>query len=365
MKLDEFLNLDTTLDRKKRIVILGNYSGDNVGDNAILYTMLHDLTSSEMISHDDTITIPTRFPDKIKSVFPPSTPQVHAAPTSAFFKLIGLLARGNTFVLGGGTIFSQYAGPFVYVVCPFLLLMRLFGKRIYVYSLGYEKSTPLLIRLAITPCFALAHRVSVRDERSRDNLRSVQRFRPIELVPDPVLRITDYLDVPRAKAAQKPYITTVFNAVKQIDTATQITAYADLIEAIAKDNKKMDIHIGVFYEAFDLELNQQLMTALVKRGIARKRMRLITTTDLVSWCSELRHAELVLAQRLHATVLSYVLDACFFALSYQPKCEAFITAHDITQWTDLNEFIDNSQLYTRRIASLITANKDQGGASSG
>ena len=113
-------------DRSTKVMAIGNYNGVNLGDNAILKTILFDLESLPL-----TITIPTRFPEMTKQIYREGLRnKINLVENkSPYRELILESLRSKIIFVGGGTIFSKYAGPFVFVLPYYLILMRLIGKK--------------------------------------------------------------------------------------------------------------------------------------------------------------------------------------------------------------------------------------------
>lgn len=330
------------------LTLIGNYNGENIGDNAILRTILFDLEHLEL----GQIFVPTRYPEKTQEIYAAGS-TLKIQPISFANKLLLLkktLASRLLFV-GGGTIFSKYAGPFVYVLPAYLLFFKLLGKKIVFFSNGFDPSTPLVIKIPVFIAFLLANKVSVRDEKSRRSLRFVERFRPIDFVEDPVKHLLDYQDrvqpyvdeqikeVKKRYKLPKSYLLTCFNPVKERRKSLQIAK-----QLAAEIDKSPHAHVVMlsFYISEQLEMDDQVYNELIRDLLQSKKSVTIVSQTLSPFTviRLMQKADQVYAERLHSMVLAYLAKVSFYGYSYQRKCTAFLEQINHSEFVEVDSLIN-------------------------
>jgi len=339
--------IESFIKKRENILIIGNYSGENIGDNAILKVMLHDINNESKINK---VFIPTRFVDKIKKIWENelniNVVGVQIKNTIQVF-LSGI--KSKIIIIGGGTIFSKYSGPFVFFIAPFIFLMKIFGKKIVFYSIGYEKSSSKLIDIPIKFCFLLSNKISVRDKQSLKNLEFIQKIKKIELIEDPVKRIENYSnnlairkkvelkiqDIEHSYGNLSNFIFTSFNFVKEkYINKKLIVRLSEIIQKLSQNEK---VVLSTFYHPNDLKLNKKIISKIENK---QNIFVLEEILDPFVIIEIMKKAKFIIAERLHSMVLANISKKPFFAISYQEKCDAFLDQIKHKEKISLEEFLN-------------------------
>ena len=337
-----------------KIMAIGNYNGVNLGDNAILKTILYDLENLPA-----QITIPTRFPEMTKQIYREGLRNEIALVEnkSPYRELMRHSLRAEVIFVGGGTIYSKYAGPFVFVLPYYLTLMRLLGKKVIYYSQGFDPSTVWYLRFAAYFSMILANKVSVRDVKSYRTLSFVRRFRKIELIADPVKHLLPY-DSPEIQKfvtqdleelsqkypLKKKYVLTCFNYVKEEETNALLEQkLIQIVDHFAAEGKEVimaSFQNATFFKRDDYRLNQKIKSLSKypdKLHVVSEMLDPFTTIALM------QKADFLLAERLHSMVLAHLSQTDFFGISYQRKCTAFLEQINHANFVELDALVEMNE----------------------
>ena len=309
-------------------MIIGNYAGMNLGDEAILMSMVSDL---EQFTQRSKIYVPTRNRGLIR--------YIHRVKPVSFNPLLLLLAlkRVNSIVIGGGSIFSNFAGRYVYFLPFFLILAKLMRRKIIFYSIGFDSNTPRFLKSGAEFSLLLSNYISVRDTQSLKNLRLLSKLRKINIVPDPVLSIYDVTGKKKAAEAKqkaetflKKYKT---GGRKLMGIATLpvkdknfnkmfVNKFPKLISAQLDEHKNIDILAFNFYQGVDTGFNEKWTTKL-DAGLKKRAHNITEWIDPLTMMEVLKQLDQFIAVRLHAKIFAHVAHSKYTAISYAQKCEAF------------------------------------------
>ena len=352
--LAEVISEVASTSSRQKIMAIGNYNGVNLGDNAILKTILHDLEALPL-----EIVVPTRFPEMTKQIYREglTNPVRLVLNKSPYLELLRQSLQAKLIFVGGGTIFSKYAGSFVYVLPYYLILMRLLGKKVIYYSQGFDPSTAWYLRVAAYLSMILASRVSVRDTKSYRTLKWVRKFRNVDLIADPVKHmleiknpeISRLVEEDRQQLAQKyplakKYVLTCFNYVKEPEKnkllEEKLTYLVDTFAARGQEVLLASFQNSKLFLRDDYRLN----LAIKKRSKNSEKLHVISEMlDPFTTIELMKNADFLVAERLHSMVLANLSKTDFFGISYQRKCTAFLEQIEYSNFVELEEFLQMSE----------------------
>ena len=337
-----------------KIMAIGNYNGVNLGDNAILKTILYDLENLPA-----EITIPTRFPEMTKQIYREGVQnKINLVENKSPYKeLIKYSLKGEVIFVGGGTIYSKYAGPFVYVLPYYLTLMRLLGKKIIYYSQGFDPSTVWYLRFAAYFSMILANKVSVRDVKSYRTLSFVRRFRKVELIADPVKHMLthdssalqklvkqDIKELSQKYPLKKKYVLTCFNYVKEVETNAlleqKLTRIVDYFAKQGREVVMASFQNSTLFKRDDYRLNLKI------KSLSKRPEKLHVVSEMLdpfTTIALMQKADFLLAERLHSMVLAHLSQTDFFGISYQRKCTAFLEQINHANFVELDALVEMNE----------------------
>ncbi len=168
--------------RKVRVALLGWYGSPNVGDEAVLASILHTLRADS----DLTITIMSTNPQRTSKAHPDLR-----SVNRSLFRAEGwrTLMTSRALVLGGGGLLQDRSSIYnMPSFVAYIVLARLFGKKVMLWGLGAEPLGTPLGRWLARRAIGLSHVVSLRDEASKEILlRAHVNERKLKVTIDPAL----------------------------------------------------------------------------------------------------------------------------------------------------------------------------------
>lgn len=151
--------------RRVRIAILGWYGSPNVGDEAELTAILHRLRGER----DIRITVMSTNPAVTQAQHPTVRVVNRALLRGAAWRT---LMGSKALVLGGGGLLQDRSSFYnLPVFVLYLLLARLFGKKVMLWGIGAEPLATGFGRWLVRRAVQLSHVITLRDEVSADLLR--------------------------------------------------------------------------------------------------------------------------------------------------------------------------------------------------
>jgi|GEM_PF-6206839 len=309
-----------------KILIFGNYSGENVGDEAILYTMVNDVRGSD---YEFDIYVPSRNPEIVAKRH-----GVRAVPFR-FSQILSALLRTNIIVVGGGTIFSEYAGKFVWLLPFFVTFSRLIGKKVVFYSLGFDPSTPFLLRIAAKFSFLFANKISMRDQASIQYNKFVDKLRGIDLVKDPVFHFDDYIKVKQIDKKQNK-IAFALNPVRDPKVNDRLVhEYSKTCKKLIEQNKDIQIVLLSFYMPIDYEFNKRIVQKLSEKEKISVRVERYLEFDQV--LKQFEQSKVIVLSRLHSNILAGFTSSQKVHISYALKNEQIFAQMKIHSYLNTNQ----------------------------
>ncbi len=301
-----------------RIVISGYYGFDNLGDEAVLYSMLQALRR----------VIP-RLEITVLSNDPPATAREYGVVSVNRWNMrqvAGALRHGELLLSGGGSLLQDVTGmqSLVYYL-GVIWMARLLRKPVMYYAQGIGPVNTAIGRRLVCMTTRSVRSVTVRDGESLKDLRSMGVRRPIEVTVDPVLGLRPS-DINLAAGAgilarhgiisDSPVV-----GVSVRPLPGRATWKTELVRAC--DELAMAGHKVVFipmHTPDDLVLSQKLAAAMREHNhviIGEK----LNVPDVISLMGNL---DLLIGMRLHALVFAAVTGVPPLGIVYDPKVERFL-----------------------------------------
>lgn len=312
----------------RKVFIFGYYGWKNVGDDAMLYAILKELSNYDeifrfyILSNDKDILFPEKLADKINFV-KPSIPSV-------FINLF----KSSIILIGGGTHISDY-GTKIHSVKRLMRILflaffaKIFSKKFYIIGNGIgPMSTKCGERLARLIC-CMADCISVRDKESYIFLEKWHFDNKTILAFDPAVLIRMSTNPKLQKKCDK-FILGV--SVTPVFTNYYKDYYKDvlIIEKIAKElnmclreNKKIEIHLFIFHgksKDDDVFITEMLY----------KKLNPIERVKIISYdrCPknillEFEICNAFIGMKYHSLVFAYMNNLPLLVIDYHPKCRSF------------------------------------------
>ena len=164
----------------KRYCIAGAwYSSPNIGDQAILATILHLVRREDPGAH---FTVFSSRPDFVKERHDVESYHIKRKP----WRVLGALAKADVYIIGGGTPFyASLSNLTNYLITA--LAARLFRRKVMVYAVSTRDLYTWWSRLMAGWIFKLADRVTIREKATLDYVNELFPKLGAEFTSDPAI----------------------------------------------------------------------------------------------------------------------------------------------------------------------------------
>lgn len=337
INLKKFIN--KKIDKNSALFIIGNYGAQNLGDDAILISLVNLLKNKNC-----QIFIPSRNPSKVV---------LCDSNTPLSIQTIIKYLKSDTILIGGGSIFSKYIGTLAKFIPFLIILSKLLNKKIIFISIGYSKSTPKITDYLMKITITFASYILVRDKSSYNLLKKYCKkkiFLTKDLVfylkvkQNKLIKLSEMKKIDLSKSicfCLKP----IKNKKKQDELVLKINK---LIREIRKSFPKYQFLFFPFYNTNnsienDIEFNQKI--AKLNKGVLLSKN--YSPREAISI---LGSTKLNICMRYHSIIFSILAKNKFIGISYEDKCEEILKEHK--QKVFYAENLDSTKL-TKEVLKLL------------
>lgn len=307
----------------KRVVISGYYGFNNLGDEAVLYSMLRALREAvpgievTVLSND-----------------PPATAReygVQAVDRWNMREVAGAIRRARLLISGGGSLLQDVTGlqSLVYYL-GVIWLARLLRRPVVYYAQGIGPVHTGVGRRLVGLTTSGARAVTVRDGESAQDLQSMGVRRPVEVTADPVLglRVED-IDLSAGAAVLRRHGVEPGTGVVGVSVRPLPGPAAWEMElARALDRLVLAGRTVVFVP---MHHPADLVAAREIGAIMREPHVIIgDKLGVPEMLSLVAGLDLLVGMRLHALVFAAVAGVLPVGIVYDPKVERFMRRIDLS-----------------------------------
>lgn len=295
----------------KDIILSGYYGYDNIGDEAILYSLIKGLKN---IEPDLNITVLSGNPDKTSSLY-----KVKAINRNNIFQIINELKQVDTFISGGGSLLqdrTSFRSPLYYL--GIIKLARLFVDKVVFCCQGVGPINRVIIKKSIYHVVKDLENISVRDKKSQKLLKEIGiSENRIRLTADPVFLL--FSPEEKGKKVEVESSLKLGISVRPWGDNDYLPVLAEGVNDFCKD-KEVEIRLIPFHEGEDEGVSEYLAGYLENDNIeilkpARHPQEMLTY---------FREVDILLGVRLHSLIFSAITTTPFLGISYDPKIEGFL-----------------------------------------
>lgn len=292
-----------------RIVLSGYYGFDNVGDEAILFSIIQALRENDASLN---ITVLSNQPEKTVATY-----GVDAVNRWDMKQVMAALKQSDGLISGGGSLLQDKTGfRSVPYYAGIMKMAQMNGKPVFVYAQGMGPITRGINRWITRSVLKKTH-ITVRDEASKNLLREIGLKNDIETVPDPVLGISlssQKSEWWEQQAFEGSVVTvSVRDWPSEIDFKMKIAAGLD---RVAQDG--VTVVFIPMHDEHDDVASKEVAALMKEASVIAPYHASIEEKILIIGSSNL-----LVGMRLHALIFSSVMETPFIALSYDPKIDAF------------------------------------------
>jgi len=323
-----------------KVVILGWYGNGNLGDELILECMLAELRS---LSSTLTFTVMSSHPKATAKTYGVRSIRRHGG-TSARLQRFREIKDADLFILGGGGILGSYGASDLSVMewlGPLGLAHEL-GVPTMTYGVGVEDQWSKRGEEAMSRVLGETDVVSVRDERSIDNLVRIGVRSKVLLSADPAIllpRVRGFKDNPRSNTG--PPLVLVFlrhwfvreNRIYDEARWREFKGeLASCLDSIVSERSACVRFVPMRTSNpvdDDRKVAKEVVGLMTNRGRVETLDHEPTSSELLSMVAS---SDLVIGMRLHSLIVAASLGVPTLAINYHPKVRSFMESLQAGEW---------------------------------
>lgn len=334
-----------------RIGIVGNYGNDNNGDEAILLSLVKQVTSTFNISTQQ-LTIFSNNPQQTSErygvdSFPLYYKKGNAAKTffETFRQNKRIVKQMDLLIIGGGGILMDLYGREAPLYGSYAMMAKQSKTPYVIYGCGAGPLTSGLGKWFIRYMCKYAESVSVRDPESAALLQSIGVNKRVKVIGDPAFSLREENAAVKSAAPTKIGVTAVpyYNADYWPEGNPAI--YEKYVEGMAKNLDELaagrDVEITFFATKFPQDANvtkdiQALMNEKAKTSIIDDNLlpsKILEVTE---------QQDIVIGTRLHSLILATCTQTPVIAIAYHHKVKDFMSLANLDRFSfPIDELHDN------------------------
>lgn len=296
----------------KRVVISGYYGYDNIGDEAILYSIIQAIKG---FNSEIEIFVLSSSPEETSQRY-----NVKAAGRYNLPEIISILKGADLFISGGGSLIQDVTSmksSFYYLTI--LQLARVLSKKSVFFCQGVGPLNNRFVRLATLKTLEKVDLISVRDINSKKLLENIG-LAGDEIIKsvDPVFLLDDATAINRNNITGDNILGI---SVRPWADNSYIQPMAAGVNQLIEDYPDLKVHLIPFHKGEDESLSESFSELL-----NTDRIRLLKAQShparMIDYYEEI---DILLGVRLHSLIYATITATPFVGISYDPKIDSYLS----------------------------------------
>lgn len=319
-----------TKNAKNTVVISGYYGFDNIGDEAVLQSIIGAVKEQIKDVH---IVVLSNSPQKTKALY-----GVESVNRWKLKEVAEVIKGSSLLISGGGSLLQDVTSN---KTIPYYLgiikIAQLYKKPVVLYSQGVGPVNKGFNRLLIRAVCNKVNHIFVREEGSKRLLEEMKVKAPITVAIDPVLGIKPK-EVVMSKVREK---------VQEDKTVGVYVRPWNNMEQIAEELAPVLDHMsGLGYSVYMIPMyyNEDMEAAEMVASKVKVPVKVIdrelTIDEAVAYTAEF---DMIIGMRLHSLIMAGAVGTPMIALSYDPKVRGFMKEMKLSYCID-TETINRNDL---------------------
>lgn len=293
-----------------RVVLSGYYGFDNVGDEAILYAIIHSLKEYDP---NIEIIVLSNKPEKTAETY-----RVKAVSRWSLKEVRATIKSSDGLISGGGSLLQDETGlKSIPYYAGVIKIAQQLKKPVFIYAQGMGPISSKLNQMIVKHVLNAVALLTVRDQQSEQLLKKIGVTTDIQLVPDPVMGI-DASDFHSSWLQQQNFQRKVIT-VSVRSWANDARAFQEI--ALGLDqlaDKGYDIVFVPMHGIHDFKTSQYIENLMTNNVYIAPHDSTIQEKMAI-----IKESDVLFGMRLHALIFAAVGYTPFVALSYDPKIDSF------------------------------------------
>lgn len=336
----------------KQIVLSGYYGFDNIGDEAVLFSIV-SLLKKEI--PNVRIMVLSNNPEKTKATY--NVDSVNRWDMKTVAKVI---KQSDLLISGGGSLLQDVTSS---KTIPYYLaivkIAQLYKKKVVFYSQGIGPVNKSFSKVLMKMIINKVDGIYVREPGSKALLQEIGIKKPVEVSIDPVIGINLGREVSESKVAVKKPAVGVYLRPWQNEAHDEHLLQAmlpGLGELIAKGYKLY--FIPMHYDQ-DRAIAKLLQEKLIESGLGKAEDmevvdKMLSIEEVLDYTANF---EMVIGMRLHSLIMAAAEKVPMMALSYDPKVTSFMKEIEQSQYCMDSDKV-TAEEFTEKLKRLM-ANKEK------
>ncbi|EAZ83563.1 polysaccharide pyruvyl transferase CsaB [Lysinibacillus fusiformis] len=293
------------------IVLSGYYGFDNVGDDAILLSIIQGLKKWQ---HDIEITVLSNNPSATEQTY-----GVKAVNRWKMKEIHQLLKTADGLISGGGSLMQDQTGmKTIPYYAGVIQIAKWLKKPVFVYAQGMGPINHTLSKFIVRKTFNKVDQITIRDKASQTLLTEIGVRKEVKIVPDPVMGLNggdfhcEWLE--HESLTAESYI-----SVSVRDWPSTI-AYKEKIahslDQLVRQGEQI-VFLPMHGE-HDLKTSQEVAALMQEKSLIAP-----SNLSIEEKIAVIGQSQLLIGMRLHSLIFSAIYATPFIAISYDPKIDAF------------------------------------------
>jgi polysaccharide pyruvyl transferase CsaB len=292
------------------VVLSGYYGFHNVGDEAILFSIIQALRNQKT---DIEITVLSNDP-----AYTEKTYGVKSINRWKINEIFSLLKRTDGLISGGGSLLQDVTGmKSIPYYTGIIRIAKWLKKPVFIYAQGMGPISKGISKFLVKAALNKADMVTVRDNKSKELLRDIGILKTISVVPDPVMGLNGKSftnDWVNSSGVSRPFL-----SVSVRDWPTEVDYKKKVAQSLDELSLKgWDIVFIPMHGEHDHQTSMNVASMMKEESFIAP-----FDAEIQEKISIIGQSELLVGMRLHALIFSAISITPFVALSYDPKIDAF------------------------------------------
>ncbi len=308
-----------------KVVISGYYGFDNIGDEAILKSIIMALKEED---EDIEITVLSSNPTETQKNY-----DVKSINRWSLKKVYKELKKSDGLISGGGSLLQDVTSSRSLLYYTFIMgLANSLNKPVVIYAQGIGPINKKMNKKIVKHFLNKVQYISLRDKESLDLIKNIGVNKDVDIVPDPVMG----LDFESTKDYnEENYIIVSVREWKAKDY--YLKSIAKSCNDIAK--KGINIKLLPMHGNEDELISKELASMIdYEVDILSHEM------NIESKLRYIRKAKLMIAMRLHALIFAGNVGTPMIGISYDPKIDSYLKVVNQPCIGNVLEGIDSKRL---------------------
>ena len=316
-----------------KVVISGYYGFDNIGDEAILTSMIMALREEDK---DIQITVLSNSLESTKNNY-----NVNAVNRWNLKDIYNELKNSDGLISGGGSLLQDVTSSRNIIYYTSIMgLANLLKKPVFVYAQGIGPINKSFNKKIIKYFLNKSKYISLRDTESLELIKSIGVKKDVEIVPDPVMGLDFKCSIIEPK---EDYIIISIRDWKNKE------AYLKDIANFCNNINKEGINIKLLpmHGKLDEDISK-ILASMLSFDVEILSYKMSIENKL----KYIKNAKLMIGMRLHSLIFAGNVGTPMIGISYDPKIDSYLRLIKQPCIGSVNEGIDSKAL-TKKALYII------------